>query len=235
MAIATVVSIVAERRGSSDGNHDASPTANVIAVTPTPVGTPILPGRLPEGATGLLWPIEGGCLPDDDTLMPGADRGYRGGVHEGVDFYDSDNCVTIGVNTEVLAAKGGIVIRADVDYQDLTAVELDRLDALIEEGRANDPDVVDAFRGRQIWIDHGDGIVARYAHLNGIAEEITEGVQVEAGQLIGYVGESGTPSSVDAPGGEVHLHFEVRVGDTYLGLGLDPDAVRELYEEAFAD
>lgn len=197
--------------------------------------TPVLPGTLPEAATGLHWPIEGACLPEDDTLMPGAARDYRGGVHEGVDFYDSDNCVPIGINTEVVAVKEGVVIRADWAYQDLTAEKLAELEALIAQGRARDPEVVDAFRGRQVWIDHGSGVVSRYAHLNAIARGIEEGERVEAGELIGYVGESGTPGSVRAPGSEVHLHFELRIGDSYLGEGLGPATVRELYEEAFGE
>ena len=32
----------------------------------------------------------------------------------------------------------------------------------------NDPDVLDSFRGRQVWVDHGHGIVTRYAHLSAI-------------------------------------------------------------------
>jgi hypothetical protein len=49
-----------------------------------------------------------------------------------------------------------------------------------------------------------------------------------------YMGQSGEPESVTAPGTQVHLHFEVRVADTYLGAGLPADVVRTLYEEAFA-
>ncbi|OGO50216.1 MAG: hypothetical protein A2148_04265 [Chloroflexi bacterium RBG_16_68_14] len=166
--------------------------------------------------------------------MPGAPREYRQGTHEGVDFYDSDNCVAIGLDTEVLAAKAGTVTRADWDYQDLTAEELAELEARVERGEGNDPDVLDAFRGRQVWVDHGNGIVTRYVHLNGIAEGVEVGGRVERGEVIGYVGESGSPESITNSGTQVHLHFEIRVGDAYLGQGLDPDQVRQLYEQAFS-
>jgi murein DD-endopeptidase MepM/ murein hydrolase activator NlpD len=52
--------------------------------------------------------------------------------------------------------------------------------------------------------------------------------------VIGYVGNSGTPESLDAPNAEMHLHFEIRVGDGYLGQGLAPEEVRSLYDKAFA-
>ena len=54
-----------------------------------------------------------------------------------------------------------------------------------------------------------------------------------AGDLVGFVGESGTPSSVTNPGHEYHLHFELRVGASYLGSGLPPARVRALYVAAF--
>ncbi|MDW3215964.1 MAG: M23 family metallopeptidase [Ilumatobacteraceae bacterium] len=47
----------------------------------------------------------------------------------------------------------------------------------------------------------------RYYHLDGFAEGLAVGDEVVAGQLIGYVGDTGNAS----PGGW-HLHFEVRPG-----------------------
>lgn len=191
----------------------------------TPTAAPVL--------TGFAYPIAGGCLPESDDLMPGAPRAYRNGIHEGVDFYNADNCVPIDIGTEAYAAKAGTVVRADWDYQDITAEQVNELEA---EARFNgsSPVIEDAFRGRQVWVDHGNGVVTRYCHLSGIAEGIQVGTQVGAGQLLAYVGESGTPESVSAPGTEYHLHFEIRVGDSYLGAGLPPDEVRRLYEQAFA-
>ena len=56
----------------------------------------------------------------------------------------------------------------------------------------------------------------------------------QAGQIVGFVGESGTPESITNPGSEYHLHFEVRVGDSYLGKGLAPAEVRRLYQTLFS-
>lgn len=200
--------------------------------TPVPTATPEAPG--PQDLAGFAFPIEGACLPTSDNLMPNAERPYRRGIHEGVDFYDSDNCTPIGAGTEVRAAKAGRVIRADIIYEELTFEELNELYARIDEMGKCDEDALDRFRGQQVWIDHGKGVVTRYAHLGGIAPGIRQGVEVQQGEVIGYVGESGTPESVTSPGTENHLHFEIRVGEEFLGQGLPPEEVRALYEAAFS-
>lgn len=161
--------------------------------------------------------------------MPNAARPYRQGVHEGVDFYGSDNCTAISRGTPVLAAKAGRVIRTDLSYVDLTQAEVNQYLA-----NPTTEEALDKFRGRQVWIDHGAGVVTRYAHLSGIADGTTPGTRVTAGQLIAYVGESGTPESVSNPGHEYHLHFEVRVADSYLGKGLPAVEVRGLFQTLFS-
>ncbi len=226
------------------GNDSSSPGV-VVEIMPTPTGdgartplrteTPPTTSATPSpGVSGFAYPIAGACLPEDDNLMPGAPREYRKGLHEGIDFYDSDNCVFIGLDTEVLAARAGTVIRADWAYQDLTAETLAELQERVEREGGDDPAVEDAFRGRQVWIDHGDGIVTRYAHLSGIADGIVTGEQVGQGEVIGSVGDSGTPESVTAPGTQDHLHFEIRLGDIFLGQGLGPEQARHLYGQAFS-
>ena len=56
--------------------------------------------------------------------------------------------------------------------------------------------------GREIEIDHGNGIVTLYGHLS--AYNVTVGEQVVKGQVIGYVGHSGRTTGS-------HLHYEVQV------------------------
>ena len=71
-------------------------------------------------------------------------------------------------------------------------------------------DGVVTYRGRRgaygntIVIDHGFGIVTRYAHLE--AYEVRPGQRVQRGDVIGFVGSSGRST---AP----HLHYEVWVDD----------------------
>ena len=182
---------------------------------------------------GFAYPIAGGCLPGSDNLMPNAPREYRSGTHEGVDFYNIDNCTSITMGTPVLAAKDGIVVRADHGYHDLTPEELATANARITEGGAEDFEVIDLFRGRQVWIDHGKGIVTRYAHLDAIPPEIREGMSIAQGTVVAFVGDSGTPESISSPGQEAHLHWELRAGEGYLGAGLPPADVRAIYEALF--
>jgi murein DD-endopeptidase MepM/ murein hydrolase activator NlpD len=205
---------------------------------PTPTRTSTPPSPTPDAPDltvfrGFIPPVTGACLPEGDQLMPNAPRDYRNGVHEGVDFYEYDSCTEINERTPAVAAKDGYVLRADHDYVPLTQAELEAANARIAAGETAAEDVLDLFRGRQVWIDHGKGIVTRYAHLSAIPGEITEGKPVAAGTVIGYVGDSGTPESLGNPGTELHLHWEVRTGETFLGAGLPPDQVREIYTRLF--
>jgi murein DD-endopeptidase MepM/ murein hydrolase activator NlpD len=59
--------------------------------------------------------------------------------------------------------------------------------------------------GREVVIDHGNGIETLYGHLSGFA--VTAGQQVREGQIIGYVGMSGRSTGP-------HLHYEVRIHNT---------------------
>ena len=105
----------------------------------------------------------------------------------------------------------------------------DRAAALAEALRIGHTpdDVLDRIRGRQVWIDHRDGVVTRYAHLSKVAD-LAVGERVVAGEIIGAVGASGLPE------GGPHLHFEIRVGTGYLGEGLSVDEVSYVLARAFS-
>ncbi len=208
------------------------PPTEVATVEPVETSEPA-PTSDPNELHGFTWPIEGACMPSSDNLLPNAPRTYRNGVHEGLDFYNGYSCASITAGTPVFAMASGMVIRADVDYVDLTAEEVTQLDATTTAQGYSDPETLDRYRGRQVWIDHGDGIVTRYCHLLSIVEDIVVGQEVEQGHLIAAVGESGTPESVTNPGTEYHLHAEVRIGDSFLGEGLPPEEVRRLYTRLF--
>jgi murein DD-endopeptidase MepM/ murein hydrolase activator NlpD len=63
--------------------------------------------------------------------------------------------------------------------------------------------------GNVVKIDHGDGLVTHYAHLNGFAPGITPGATVTQGQMIGYLGSTGSSTGP-------HLHFEINVDGKYV-------------------
>jgi murein DD-endopeptidase MepM/ murein hydrolase activator NlpD len=206
-----------------------------VLASPAPSRTPLPGTTAADSPIGihLAMPIAGACLTTDDDQMPNAPRAYRSGVHEGVDFFTSYACVDVAKDTPALAAADGVVIRADHDYRALTQKEIDDLEAKSVAQGYTDEGALDKFRGRQLWIDHGGGIVTRYCHLAAIPPDVQVGTHVPQGQIIGYTGDSGTPESASNPDFEIHLHFEIRVGKTYLGAGLDPLQTRNIYERAF--
>jgi murein DD-endopeptidase MepM/ murein hydrolase activator NlpD len=131
------------------------------------------------------------------------------------------------------------VLRALTDYQPLTAAQADAWAAQCRSLGYTPPEVLDGYRGMQIWIDHGGGVVSRYAHLGRIEPGIAEGTRITRGQIIGMVGNSGTPASINSTTTEVHLHLELWVGTPsapgsgqsyFVGQFLRPIEAREWLE-----
>ena len=79
-----------------------------------------------------------------------------------------------------------------------------------------------------VEIRHANGYRTRYAHLSTIADEVKVSKEVTQGQVIGTVGNSGTPGSLYDPKSEVHLHFEVWLDDRYVGQYLSTVEIRRL-------
>jgi murein DD-endopeptidase MepM/ murein hydrolase activator NlpD len=69
--------------------------------------------------------------------------------------------------------------------------------------------------GNRLWLRDGQGNLFYYAHLSAFSPLAVNGSKVNAGDVVGFVGNTG-----DAQGTPFHLHFEVHpVG--LLGLGYD--------------
>ncbi|MBS1195704.1 MAG: N-acetylmuramoyl-L-alanine amidase [Actinobacteria bacterium] len=138
----------------------------------------------------MLFPVGGDDLffADDDTIGFGACRAGCTRLHEGVD-------VLAPKMTEVYAVADGTVSWI-------------------------------GSRCCSVFIQHDDGWMSWYIHLNndtpgtddglgwGIADGVVAGARVSAGQLIGWVGDSGNAEDTDP-----HLHFELH--DAY-GVIVDP-------------
>lgn len=216
------------------GGGASAPTPMATAAPATVSATPTTTAPDPRDLHGFAVPVDGGCVPDSDLLMPNAPRAYRNGVHEGVDFYPEQACAPIQRGTPARAMADGTIVRADLDYRDITAEQVAALTAKTAQQGYSDAETLDLYRGRQVWVDHGHGVITRYCHLDAIEPDIRVGVRVQRGQTVGRIGDSGTPESVVSPGTETHLHAEVRVGDSFLGRGLPPAEVRRLYVRLFS-
>ena len=174
----------------------------------------------------FVVPVGGSNITISDFQLPGAPRHYRLGVHRGIDFYWQ-------AGTKVVAAGDGVIIRADTDYADPSAADLAAWYAESSSSGFTPEDILDNYMGRQVWIEHEPGIVSRYAHLRSIEPGIEEGVSVSRGQPVGTVGNSGSPASLEGESADAHLHYELWLGDTYLGEYLRPSATRDWIEKIF--
>ena len=173
----------------------------------------------PRLVSGFIVPVGGLEIRTEEQYLPNSPREYRAGYHEGIDF-------PAARGTPVLAAKAGTVTRVDAAFTDWT---IDQELAAFDEAQAlgyTPTATLDRIRGRQVWIDHGEGIATRYAHLSNVAP-LRVGDAVAQGQVIGAVGSSGYPE------GGPHLHFEIRVGEDFYGDGLPLAQLRYAISVAF--
>jgi len=73
------------------------------------------------------------------------------------------------------------------------------------------------FSGQSVFVDHGDGLVSMYFHLNSMS--VAEGEQLESRAVIGAVGETGRTT-----GPHLHLGFRWRGARVDPSLLLGPRA-----------
>ena len=208
-----------------DDTAESSFIASTIPLTSSYPHDPLVIGTLPE----LILPIPNLLIAGRDLRLPGAPRHYRLGVHQGMDFY-------WGPGREIYAVADGTVLRI-VELGEETPDE--QLFAFwrnqsLELGFTSDQ-ALDFYRGRQIWIEHDNGLISRYAHLSEINDDLQEGMVLRQGDFIGRVGNSGSPASLLGPAEDSHLHFELWLGDHYLGQYLRPIETRELLERLFGE
>ena len=208
----------AARSGPSGQQGLPAPTARTWE---WPAAAPTDPAMRahPRLVGGFIIPLGDVDVPDEEQYLPNSPREYRAGYHEGIDF-------PTAAGTPVLAAKAGTIVRIDTAFTEWTPDEEEAaFDAALALG-FTPAATMDRIRGRQVWIDHGSGIVTRYAHLSAVAP-LRVGDVVRQAQVIGAVGSSGYPE------GGPHLHFEIRVGEDFYGDGLPLPQLRYAISAAF--
>jgi murein DD-endopeptidase MepM/ murein hydrolase activator NlpD len=208
---------------------------DVLGVRPLTNSSHIAPnnGALLASLPRLRMPVAGARLPDIDRSLPGSPRPYRFGIHEGIDYYAGTTGVNVVKGTAVLAAADGVVTRADTTYVETTNAQMDAwLDEALDK-RMTPLAIQNRLGGRQVWIDHGNGLSTRYLHLSRIADGLQAGSVVKAGDVVAYAGNSGTPEAAAGSSTDVHLHFEVRVGNGFLGQWISPIETRRTLMRLF--
>jgi murein DD-endopeptidase MepM/ murein hydrolase activator NlpD len=188
---------------------------------------------LASALAGFRYPIDGAFLPSVPRAYPGARRLYRAGVHRGLDIHPWDVPGGIDIGEPVRAMQDGIVTRADVDYQPVGNAEFNILTGQALALGFSPPGMLDRIGGRQVHIDHGDGISTRYLHLDSLADGIAPGAAVRRGEVIGTVGISGTGREADEVFVAAHAHVEIWIWDSYLGQGLTLRETMWLWQQVF--
>jgi murein DD-endopeptidase MepM/ murein hydrolase activator NlpD len=123
----------------------------------------------------LPFPVGAAYLVDQaNCSSPG--NGHRGAARYGYDFL-------MPIGTRVTAARGGVVL-------------------LLEESHL-DGEVAPSGKDNYLLILHDDGSVALYGHFTNSGVAVDSGATVQAGDAVGYSGNTGNT------GNKPHLHFSV--------------------------
>lgn len=113
---------------------------------------------------------------------------------------------------------GGVRMHTGIDYAAPVGTEV----SATGSGRIIFAGTIRGY-GLTVDIDHGGGVVTRYAHLSEIADTVEQGTRVKAGNKIGAVGATGLVSGPN-------LHYEVRVD----GRPIDPTDREALPDQEIA-
>jgi len=181
----------------------------------------------------LSSPLEGASLTIYDSHLPGAPRSYRNGTHEGIDWYSGATGIEVDKSTPVLSMADGVVVRADLDFVELTEEERQRILDLSKKLEHTPQYILDKLRGQTVWIQHPKGVMIRYAHLSKIEDHIQVGQHVKAGDIIGYVGNSGTSDGVKGNNNGLHLHSDILIYDHLFWEHFDKNQIRHILEALF--
>ncbi len=206
---------------------------NTGLIADSPASAIVLPVDRLEPKQGMWFPIPGAHLPERDYYLPGSLRNYRSGVNQGFDFYADTAGVPIVFGTPVIASQDAVVIRADHNFQETSEEDWLTLMNEVSKREASEQEL-NILRGRQLWLRTKGGRILRYAHLSKIDEDIQLESEVYQGQVIAYVGNSGTDDGVKATTRGARLHFEIwEPSGSFFGQGYSLDEIRAMASALF--
>jgi hypothetical protein len=160
---------------------------SVLTPTPTPAVdcpafpfSPVLPFGLPALEAFELDPPVSAPLPEAPAHYPGGRWPQIGhGILEGIVF------TGMPYSDTVRAVAPGTVSRILDDLPLLLETDL----GVISTTGVIPSEYQDALWGKQVWIDHGDGIETRYGGLEAILPSLEEGGEVRLFTILGFAGE----------------------------------------------
>ncbi|HEY9791139.1 MAG TPA: M23 family metallopeptidase [Candidatus Obscuribacterales bacterium] len=194
------------------------------------------PRSIDTRLAGLVMPLPGAHLPRHPGVWAGSRRLYRFGVHHGTDFFDDPgNGTHVHMDSPIYAADSGKIIRADATFKDMDAAKYSYVIYQCHNKHISAEGDEDLLRGCQVWLDHGNGLITRYAHLDKIKPGLKPGMRISTGDLIGFVGVSGTGENLPGRAKHPHLHLEIYLDGKYLGYGLTPSETIGVYEDIFGN
>jgi murein DD-endopeptidase MepM/ murein hydrolase activator NlpD len=208
----------------------ATPVEVVVRSEPDPAGWSTIASQMPA----LALPSDCPLPLNEFASLPNSAREYRGGVHQGIDFICGER------GRDAVAALAGRVVQVNSTYVDPTP---DDRAALLQEAQAlgrTPPWTLAFLYGRYVVLDHGviDGVghvVTVHAHLEQVAPAVLPGVRIDAGQVLGEIGNRGTDSAAtgELDPRSLHLHWELLVDDVYFSAGLSSAETARLYSVLF--
>lgn len=79
----------------------------------------------------------------------------------------------------------------------------------VADGVVTTHSVSSAGLGNYVEVTHSGGVTTGYAHMSAISSKAAHGATVKAGDIVGYIGSTGTSTGN-------HLHFVVKVNGTHV-------------------
>ncbi|GBF11096.1 M23 family metallopeptidase [Tepidibacillus sp. HK-1] len=181
----------------------------------------------------LSSPLKGAKVSTRDSHLPGALRSYRNGFHEGIDWYTGVTGITINQTTPVLSMADGSVVRVDHDFVELTKKERTELLNIAKSSNQTPEYILDRLRGRTVWVQYPKGVLVRYAHLSAISKNVVLGKGIKTGEVLGYVGNSGTSDGVFGNDRGLHLHTDILIYNHLFWENLDKRQIRQVLKAIF--
>lgn len=177
---------------ATDGQEPVVTSTTAPTPTPTPAGTPS-PG-VPSPGPAVEDGVDPATIPPSGPgvdPVPGSVIGAHFGEYGHWSRYHTGLDFRAAYGTPIRAVQGGVVVFA---------------------GGSGD------WAGIHVALRHADGVTSMSSHMSAVA--VQQGQVVQAGQVIGFVGQTGRAFGA-------HLHFEiyppgVRFGDVYQAVNPQP-------------